>query len=94
MNEDLLFAYLQQDGDFVQWIMQDPLLVDRVVTALVTLHHLDGSCQLADLVACRDAAQSMQMVAHEGGFNDVATVFSLQYDHFSRALLPFSDERM
>jgi hypothetical protein len=89
MNEDLLFAYLQQDGDFVQWIIQYPVLVDRVATALVTLHHLDGSSQLTDLLACRDAALSMQMIAREGGFEDVAAVFSEQYDLFSRAVLPF-----
>ena len=92
MNEDLLFAYLRQDGDFVQWVLQSPLLLDRVIKALVTIHRLDGSSQLPDLFACRDAAQTMYTIAREGGFEDVATIFSLQYDLFSRAVLPFFGE--
>src|SRR2546425_1171184 len=62
MNEDMLFAYSLQNGDFVQWVVKSPLLVDRVVRALVTLHRLDGSSELADLLACRDAAQTMYMI--------------------------------
>ena len=94
MNEDLLFAYSLQDGDFVQWVMRSPpLLLDRVIKALVILARLDGSSQFADLLACRDAAHTLYTIACEGGFDDVASVFLMQYDFFSRALLPFSDER-
>ena len=92
MNEDLLFAYFQQDGDFVQWIMQYPVLLDRVITALVTLHNLDGSSYLSDLVACRDAALTLHMIALEGGFDDVAAVFCLEYDQLARAVLSFFGE--
>jgi hypothetical protein len=92
MDEDLLFACLQQDGDFIQWILQFPLLLDQVTGALVSLCRLDGSLQLTDLLTCRDAAQTIYMIAREGGFEDVATIFSLQYELFSRAVLPFFGE--
>jgi hypothetical protein len=89
MNEALLFAYLQEHGPFAEWVAHYPLLADRVVTALITLNHLNGSSALSDLLACRDAALTLGMIALEGKFQDVAAVFSLQYDQFARAVLPF-----
>ena len=89
MNEKLLFAYLQEHGPFAEWIVQYPLLADRVVNALITLNNLNGSSKLSDLLACRDAAQVMHMIAREGKFDEVALVFSMQYDQFARAALPF-----
>ena len=92
MNEQVLFAYLQEHGPFAGWVTQYPLLADRVVMALITLNNLNGSSKLSDLLACRDAAQVMQMIAREGGFADVASVFSMQYDQFARAVLPYFGE--
>ncbi len=92
MNEALLFAYLQEHGPFAEWIVQYPLLADRVVSALVILNNLNGSSKLADLLACRDAALSLSMIAVEGKFEEVAQVFSWQYDQFARAVLPFFGE--
>jgi hypothetical protein len=92
MNEDLLFAYLQEHAPFAEWIAKSPLLADLVVSALITLNNLHGSSRMADLLACRDAAQVMHMIAREGGFDDVAWVFSMQYDQFARAVLPFFGE--
>ena len=92
MNEKLLFAYLQEHGPFAEWIVQYPLLADRVVNALITLNNLNSSSKLSDLLACRDAAQEMHMIAREGKFDDVALVFSMQYDQFARAVLPFLGE--
>ena len=92
MNEQVLFAYLQEHGPFAEWVTQYPLLADRVVSALITLNHLNGSSQLADLLACRDAAQVMQMIAREGGFDEVASVFFMQYDQLARAVLPYFGE--
>ena len=89
MNEELLFAYLQEHGPFAQWVTQYPLLADRVVSSLITLNNLNGSSMLADLLACRDAAQEMHMIARSGGFDEVAAVFSMQYDQLARAVLPF-----
>ena len=89
MNEQMLFAYLQEHGPFAEWVVLSPLLADRVVTALITLNHLNGSSVLSDLPACRDAALSLQMIARSGGFDEVASVFSIQYDQFARAVLPF-----
>lgn len=89
MNEQLLFAYLQEHGPFAQWVVQYPPLADRVVNALITLNNLYSSREANDLVLCRDAALSLSMIAVEGKFDDVAQVFSRQYDQFSRALLPF-----
>lgn len=89
MNEELLFAYLQQHGPFAEWVALYPLLADRVVTALITLNNLNGSPQLVNLLACRDAAQEMHMIARWGGFDEVASVFSMQHDQFARAMLPF-----
>jgi hypothetical protein len=89
MNEALLFAYLQEHGPFAEWVAESPLLADRVVTALITLNNLNGSSALSDLLACRDAALTLGMIALEGKFQDVAAVFSLQYDQFARAVLPF-----
>jgi hypothetical protein len=92
MNEQVLFAYLQEHGDFAEWVALYPLLADRVVSALITLNDLNGSLQLVDLLACRDAALSLHMVALEGRFDDVAAVFCLQYDQLARAVLPFFGE--
>jgi hypothetical protein len=89
MNEELLFAYLQEHGPFAQWVTQYPLLADRVVSSLITLNNLNGSSMLSDLLACRDAAQEMHMIARSGGFDEVALVFSMQYDQLARAVLPF-----
>jgi hypothetical protein len=89
MNEKLLFAYLQEHGPFAEWVTQYPPLSDRVVSALITLNNLSNSPHAADLVLCRDAALSLSMIAVEGKFEEVAQVFSWQYDQFSRALLPF-----
>jgi hypothetical protein len=89
MNEQLLFAYLQEHGPFAQWVVQYPLLADRVMSALMTLNHLNGSSMLPDLLACRDAALTLGMIALEGKFQEVAAVFSMQYDQFARAVLPF-----
>ena len=89
MNEQLLFAYLQEHGDFAEWVAQYPLLADRVVNALITLNDLNGSSQLTDLLACRDAALTLHMIALEGGFDDVAAVFCMQYDQLAWAVLPF-----
>jgi hypothetical protein len=38
MNEELLFAYLQEHGPFAEWVALYPLLADRVVSALITLN--------------------------------------------------------
>jgi hypothetical protein len=92
MNEKLLFAYLQEHGPFAEWIVQYPLLADRVVSALIILNNLNSSSKLSDLLACRDAALSLSMIALEGKFDDVALVFSMQYDQFARAVLPFFGE--
>ncbi len=92
MNEKVLFAYLQEHGPFAEWVALHPLLADRVVVALITLNELNGSPHLADLLACRDAAQVMHMIAREGGFDEVAAVFSMQYDQLARAVLPFFGE--
>jgi hypothetical protein len=92
MNEELLFAYLQEYAPFAEWVAHYPLLADRVVSALITLNNLNGSPHLTDLLACRDAAQTMHMITRSGGFDDVASVFSMQYDQFSRAVLPFFGE--
>ena len=89
MNETLLFAYLQEHGPFAEWVVQYPLLADRVINALITLNNLSSSSKLSDLLACRDAALALQMIALEGKFDDVAAVFSLQYDQLARAVLPF-----
>src|SRR2546430_15346188 len=56
MNEELLFAYLQEHGPFAEWVAAYPLFADRVVTALITLNNLNGLLRLTDLLACRDAA--------------------------------------
>jgi hypothetical protein len=90
MNEELLFAYLREHGSFAQWVAGYPQLADRVVIALITLNNLNGSSMLADLQACRDAAQEMHMIARFGGFDDVASVFSMQHDQLARAMLPFT----
>ncbi len=89
MNEQLLFAYLQEHGPFAEWVVQYPLLADQVVSSLITLNTLNGSSMLADLLACRDAALSLSMIAVEGKFEEVAAVFSMQYDQLARAVLPF-----
>ncbi len=89
MNEQLLFAYLQEHGPFAEWVVQYPLLADQVVSSLITLNTLNGSSAFTDLLACRDAALTLQMIARSGGFDDVAAVFSMQYDQFARAVLPF-----
>jgi hypothetical protein len=89
MNEELLFSYLQQHGPFAEWVTQYPLLADQVVSSLITLNTLYGSSLLADLLACRDAALWLGMIARSGGFDEVAVVFSLQYDQLARAVLPF-----
>jgi hypothetical protein len=89
MDEALLLAYLQQHGPFAEWVAQYPLFADQVVGSLITLNSLHGSSRLADLLACRDAALSLQMIARLGGFDDVAAVFCLQYDQLARAVLPF-----
>ena len=89
MNEQMLFAYLQEHAPFAEWVAESPLLADRVVTALITLNNLNGSSALSDLQACRDAALTLGMIALEGKFQDVAAVFSMQYDQFARAVLPF-----
>ena len=91
MNEALLFAYLQQQGPFAQWIAEYPLLADQVVSSLITLNESCGSSKLSDLLACRDAALSLHMIARSGGFDDVAAVFCLQYDQLARAMLSFFD---
>jgi len=89
MNEELLFAYLQQHGPFAEWVTLSPSLADRVVTALITLNQLNGSSAFSDLLACRDAAQEMHMIARWGGFDEIAAVFATQYDQLARAVLPF-----
>jgi hypothetical protein len=89
MNEELLFTYLQQHGPFAEWVTQYPLLADRVVSSLITLNASCRSSKLSDLLACRDAAQEMHMIARSGGFDEVAAVFSMQYDQLARAVLPF-----
>ena len=89
MNEELLFSYLQQHGPFAEWVVQYPLFADQVVSSLITLNNLHGSSKLSDLLACRDAAQAMHMIARCGGFDEVASVFSMQYDQLARAVLPF-----
>ncbi len=89
MNEALLMAYLQQHGPFAQWVVHSPLLADQVVSSLIILNKSCGSSTLSDLLACRDAALLLHMIARWGGFDDVAAVFCLQYDQFARAVLPF-----
>ncbi len=89
MNEALLFAYLQEHGPFAQWVVGSPLLADQVVNSLITLNTSCGSSTFSDLLACRDAALSLHMIARSGGFDDVAAVFCLQYDQLARAMLPF-----
>jgi hypothetical protein len=89
MNEELLFSYLQQHGPFAEWVTQYPLLADRVVSSLITLNASCRSSKLSDLLACRNAAQEMHMIARSGGFDEVAAVFSMQYDQLARAVLPF-----
>jgi len=89
MNEELLFTYLREHAPFAEWVAQYPLLADRVVSALITLNNLGRSSMLPDLLACRDAALTLQMIALEGRFDDVAAVFCLQYDQRARAMLPF-----
>jgi hypothetical protein len=92
MNGDLLFAYLQEHTPFAEWVIQYPLLADQVVHSLITLNTLSESPHLTDLLACRDAALVMHMIAREGKFDDVASVFAMQYDQFARAVLPFFGE--
>ena len=89
MNEALLLAYLQQHGPFAQWVVHSPLLANQVISSLMTLNESCGSSNLSDLLACRDAALSLHMIARLGGFDDVAAVFCLQYDQLARAVLPF-----
>ncbi len=89
MDEALLLAYLQQHGPFAQWIAGYPLLADQVVSSLITLNKSCGSSKFSDLLACRDAALTLHMIARLGGFDDVAAVFCLQYDQLARAMLPF-----
>ncbi len=89
MNEQLLFAYLQEHGPFAQWVVGSPLLAHQVVSSLITLNESYGSSMLSDLLACRDAALTLHMIARWGGFDDVAAVFCLQYDQLARAVLPF-----
>ena len=89
MDEALLLAYLQQHGPFAQWVEGYPLLANQVVSSLITLNTSCGSSTLSDLLACRDAALTLHSIARSGGFDDVAAVFSLQYDQLARAVLPF-----
>ena len=83
---------LLEHAPFAEWVALYPLLADRVVSALITLNNLNGSLHLADLLAYRDAAQVMHMIAREGGFDEVASVFAMQYDQLARAVLPFFGE--
>src|SRR5689334_13167549 len=52
MNEEVLFAYLQEHAPLAEWVAQYPLLADRVVGALITLNNLNGSSHLTDLLTC------------------------------------------
>ena len=74
---------------FVWYCARYPLVHDRVDACLSTLERVMESESYPDLVAARDAALQLAMIAREGGFLLLADFFSVQHDLFCRALLPF-----
>ncbi len=78
------------DGDaFSWWVVQYPVLAERVETCLMVLDQVKGSTHLVDLLAGRDAAQQLHLIAREGHFDEAAAIFSSVYDDCCRAVLPY-----
>ncbi len=85
-----LQAYAADGNAFAQQIlMRHPAQADRVETCLAVLERVRGSDHLVDLLAGRDAAQQLCMIALANHCEDQAAVFSAQYDGFCRALLVY-----
>lgn len=87
MDEPLLWVNLQKSDNIAMWLVRYPQIADQVVGELVNLTTIQGTTLIFDLMAGRDAAQTLRMAALDGGFEYTATVFSDWYDQFCRALL-------
>ena len=97
MEEQLI----QSDDPFIQYVDQFPALRGPVNGALFTLHQMPFTSELLNdsalpreekifiLQAARDAAATIAAIAREGGFEDVAHMYSCTYDRYCRALLTF-----
>jgi hypothetical protein len=84
-----LSSFPHNEDAFVWYCARYPRVHERVNACLSTLEQVMERASLADLVAGRDAALQLAMIAREGGFLLLADFFSVQYDRFCRALLPF-----
>ncbi len=81
-------AWVPESGAFCQWIVQD---AHRAGQALAALRILDQEAStVLDLVAVRDAAHTLVLLAYEGGFGQVAWFYAGVYDKYCLMLLYYA----
>lgn len=99
MQGSFLFDYLQDGHQFIEWIVQSTALSECVESWLMALWQvqdtqvvvyavdLSGAEKMMLLLNGRNAAQDLQAVASDGGFETTAQAFYNYYVHCCRALL-------
>ncbi len=87
-NESSCVSALEYEMEcFAWWALQLPGRVEQVTQDLLTLQRIGTSTLLADVVVARDTTARLHGLACEGGFAEVARVFSSYYEVYCRALL-------
>jgi hypothetical protein len=81
-----LYGCLEERMAFGKWFEDRPLLIGRAAHLMRVLNEKFESADVRDMVEVRDAAAALRLMAEEGQFYQLVTLFYQAYEQACRAL--------